>query len=444
MVPVLAAALLALAPLPHADGLRKYRSREANVKSNAPPAAAKAVGARIDFYCELFERFYAELGLDKKNDNELKIRLFATHAEFEEFWERSTSAGGGAPLAFFSPGLNSVVMYDDPEDVALRAVVFHECSHQYLNRYTYDAPSWLNEGLAEYFEGWKVVDGVSGTRRPHLFDLSLVRRAVASGDFLSPRELVELPAADFRDFRERRRPGLHPYLHYATAWSFVHYLLESGYEDDREVLVDYLRELNSKGPAARFEVEDWERLTARWKDHLERLDAEPTDATDHFLLGSGHRENREWKEAAEEFRAALELDPALPEARHWLAYCLKRGGRYADATAAFEEVRRERPDDPRPSYWLARIQLGIDARTDDFEGPRDAEQALLHAQRASELADGKEPLYLWLEARCLLALGRGKEAARLAGKLPRLADEDEEERWKELADAIREEARASR
>jgi hypothetical protein len=49
--------------------MRKYRSKEANIKSYAPAVEAKAMGGRIDHYCELFEEFYDELGLRKKNDN---------------------------------------------------------------------------------------------------------------------------------------------------------------------------------------------------------------------------------------------------------------------------------------------------------------------------------------------------------------------------------------
>ncbi len=425
------------------EGMRKYRSKQANVKSNAPAAAAQALGRRVDHYCELFDAFYSKFDLSRKNDNEIKIRLFASHEEFEEFYQRTTSNPGATPLAYFSPSLNSVVMYDDEEDVALRAVVFHECSHQFLNRYTYDAPSWLNEGLAEYFEGWKVVEGVSGTTRPHLFDMLLVRAAIAADQYLTPEELVTMPSADFRAFRSHRGDK-HPYLHYATAWSVVYYLLESGHEDDRAILVRYLRDLNAKGSSARFEVEDWDRLTERWKAFLARLDAQPTDAIDHFLIASSQREGQQWKEAIAGFEAALQADPKLPAAAYWLGYCLKRAGSYARAITVLEEVARSDPADPRPQYWLARLHLGLDRAADRVKHATDPERALAHARAASAIHDGKNPLYAWLEAECLLALGRGKEATALARKLPKLAEDDDRERWEELSDEIRERAKGLR
>ena len=60
------------------------------------------------------------------------------------------------PLAYFSPSLNAIVLFNDEANVTLRQTLFHETSHQFLERYTSDAPKWLNEGLAEYFEGWRM------------------------------------------------------------------------------------------------------------------------------------------------------------------------------------------------------------------------------------------------------------------------------------------------
>ncbi|MAB78102.1 MAG: hypothetical protein CMJ89_02005 [Planctomycetes bacterium] len=417
------------------EGMRKYRSKEAILKSNAPAKAAKALGKRIDYYCRLFQEFYDEIGLDKKNDNTLKLRVFNTYDEYEEYYKRSGAGLGGTPLAYFSRSLNSIVMYRDDEDVALRAVVFHECSHQFLNRYTYDAPKWLNEGLAEYFEGWKVTHGVSGERRPHLYDLTLVQKALETGEFLEPRQMIEMDAETFVDFQENY-PDLHGYLHYATSWSIVYHCLHSEGED-RELLVRYLEDLTKKGASAKFEVEDWSGFTKRWKDTVLGLKPTALDATDHFLLGSGARSNRKWAKAIQSYETALEVDPELPGVHYWLGYCHKRLGNYPKAIEYLGSALEDDPEDPRVPYYLSRIYLGID----NEQALPQIDKATAYAEAASDLVDHSSPLYMWLLAKCQLAGGDKSRAKRTAKKILKLVDREDRDTWEPLVEEIRKAAK---
>lgn len=433
--------LLGLATLPvgapHApEGMRKYRSKEANIKSNAPADEAKAMGERIDHYCELFEEFYDELGLRKKNDNVLKLRLFATYEEYEEYYKRGGGGLGSTPLAYFSPSLNSIVMYSDPADVALQAVVFHESSHQFLNRYTYDAPKWLNEGLAEYFEGWKVREGEPAVRRPHFYDLAVVKQSLADDKPLGLRELVEMDRKVFDEFSEKY-PSLDPYLHYATSWSIVYHCLEGGVEEDRVRLIDYLEELTSKPAGAEFEVDDWPAFIARWRETVTGLEPEPTDAADHFIIASGARRSGDLLASVRSLRKAVELDPELPGARYWLGYSYYYLGGRDQAREEFQAAMAVDPKDPGAVYYLARLELGIDY---PGEAP-DAQGALEYARQASDMADGENPAYLFVLARCQLALGEGKDAIKTARKMVDVADDESRDDWQQRADEIEQQAR---
>lgn len=427
--------VLALAPL-LPGGMRSYRSKEAIIKSNAPAAEAKALGKRLDHYCELFKEFYDEVGLKKKNDNTLKIRLFATYDEYEEYYKRGGAGLGGTPLAYFSPSLNSIVMYSDEEDVALRAVVFHEASHQYLNRYTYDAPKWINEGLAEYFEGWKVPEKGPATRRAHLYDVALVQKAIKDDKYLEPRKLIEMGASDFNDFAKNNR-DLHSYMHYATSWSLVYYCLSVDREGDQERMLNYLNDLRSKGANAEFEVDDWDAFTERWKAGILRVDPTPTDAVDYFLIAQGYRSNKEWSKSVAALEKALEADPALPSARYWLGYSHKRTGNYTKAKEVLKQVMIDSPEDPRAPYNLARMYLGIDRESDESE----AEIALEYALKASDLVDDESPLYLWLISRCYIELGDKKKAVRFAKKILKVIDKEDREVWEPTVEALREQAK---
>jgi tetratricopeptide (TPR) repeat protein len=327
-------------------------------------------------------------------------------------------------------------MYSDPGDVALQAVVFHESSHQFLNRYTYDAPKWLNEGLAEYFEGWKVREGEPAVRRPHFYDLAVVKQSLADDKPLGLRELVEMDRKVFDDFT-KKYPSLDPYLHYATSWSIVYHCLEGDVEEDRERLIAYLKELTSKPSGAEFEVDDWPAFIARWRETVTGLEPEPTDAADHFIIASGARRSGDLLASVLSLQKAVELDSMLPKARYWLGYCYYKLGGRNQAREEFQAAMEVDPEDPSPVYYLARLELGV-----DYEGEApDAKGALDYAERASDMVDDENPLYLWLVARCQLELGEVKDAIRTAKKMVKVADDESREAWEEAADEIEEEAK---
>src|SRR5262245_29985686 len=337
------------------EGLRTRKSKDAIIKSNTSKEIAEAVGQRIENFCAVFQAFYDELGLEKKSDNTLVARLFNTHEEYEQYYRR-TSKDDSPPLAYFSPSLNAIVLYNDEADVTLRQTLFHESSHQFLNRYTTDAPKWLNEGLAEYFEGWRMTsEGELVEKRVNLYDLKLLQDCLRSGKSLAPRDLCAYDYTQFDDFR-KNHPELHPYLHYVTAWGIAYFSLELSTDpSDRKRIVDYLEALNAKGPRAVFAMEDWDAFEKRWKAAILALQPTPVDVVDYILLAYGHVESREWKEAAELYEKAYALDPKAPGALFWLGLCRKRLGDYDAALSWFEKARAADASNPSVPYQMARI-----------------------------------------------------------------------------------------
>lgn len=108
----------------------------------------------------------------------------------------------------------------------------HEVTHGYLHAVLNNLPLWLDEGLAEYFE---VARGKHGINRPHV---KLLASRLVDGDW-SPdiHKLVRLELAD--------QMGQ---LHYAEAWAWAHFLIETTPER-RELLEDYLARLRMTGKA---------------------------------------------------------------------------------------------------------------------------------------------------------------------------------------------------
>ncbi len=419
--------LCALANAPVQEGLRTRRSKEAIVKANTSKEIAEAVGTRIDNFCAVFQAFYDELGLEKKSDNTLAARLFDTFEEYEKQYKR-TNPDGDPPLAYFSPSLNAIVLYNDEADVTLRQTLFHESSHQYLSRYTSDAPKWLNEGLAEYFEGWRMTsDGKLVEKRINLYDLKLLQDRLKSGKSLAPETLVGFDAVQFNDFK-KNHPELHPYLHYVTAWGLVYFSLElSDVPADRKRLVGYLEALNSKGARAMFEMDDWSAFEARWKDAILALEPKPVDVIDHILLAVGHRQSGEWKEAAELYQAAYELDPQAPDALYWLGFCKVRVGLIDEATRWLEQARTTEPANPAVPYLLARIALEVDHK----DRPSDPAKALVLAEAAAKLAGGASPYHLELVARCQAKAGDAAGAVKTVKRILKLVEDDQDKAYYE-------------
>ena len=108
----------------------------------------------------------------------------------------------------------------------------HEVAHAYLHAAVRPIPLWLDEGLAEYFE---VPHGRQGRNEPHVRLLM---------EYLEQRswhpDLVLLEGIE--------EPAELAQLHYAEAWAWVHFLLETTTER-RRLMQGYLRRLRNEGAA---------------------------------------------------------------------------------------------------------------------------------------------------------------------------------------------------
>ena len=434
-------AVLAVAALVPSPNDLTLRGDECRIKTDLDPRVARGVPDQIDNYCANFEAFYDELGLEPRASNKVVIRLFARHADYVEFYHRS-SPGEDPPAAYFSPSLNGVVAYWDPDDPYLRQVLFHETSHQYMNRYTSHAPKWANEGLAEYFEGWRLApDGSLLERRPPFYDLLVLQKALRDDAYLPVKELVEMEPAVFMDFREKY-PKLDGYLHYATSWGLTWYFLEGPNEEDRERYLAYLRRLCDDGaraePFAPADWSGWSDFEKRWKDFVLAIDVKPETADDHVILAANLREERQFRQAIEHYAAALELAPKTPDVRYWLGFCHKLMAEYDDARRYLEQAAKDDEDDPSAPYLLARIESGLD----NERAPSNPEKALVWALDASERADDESPVYLSFVARCQHLAGDPRAARKTMKKVLKLVKDAEEPvraYYEELAASFEEE-----
>jgi Flp pilus assembly protein TadD len=94
------------------------------------------------------------------------------------------------------------------------------------------------------------------------------------------------------------------------------------------------------------------------------------DAQAHVGMGYEFEKDDRFSSAAEEFEAALALNPKLTSARYQLAVCYFALGRRDDARREFTRLRAEAHSDPSVIYFLGRLHLldhNFDAAIAEFQ-----------------------------------------------------------------------------
>ncbi|GAN54797.1 glycosyltransferase [Tanticharoenia sakaeratensis] len=127
-----------------------------------------------------------------------------------------------------------------------------------------------------------------------------------------------------------------------------------------------------------------------------RKDASPER---HVQAGDRHNRERNWPAAAQEYRAAVALDPTLAHIWVQLGHACKENGDLAEAEAAYRQAARLLPDDIEPWLLLGHLlalsgkpQASIDAFTEAQRLSADPDLAAdaLSAQR-TQLANPARP-----------------------------------------------------
>lgn len=122
----------------------------------------------------------------------------------------------------------------------LTNIVYHELTHYFLSRALVSRPTWLNEGLAEYFAMADIREDEVA-----LGELSSERMQLLKTNRLIP--LKEFFAVDSNSpyYNERLKAN----AFYAQAWAFMHYMMHGDHAEDFRRYVEAL----SRGDANLFD-----------------------------------------------------------------------------------------------------------------------------------------------------------------------------------------------
>ncbi|MCO5168721.1 MAG: DUF1570 domain-containing protein [Planctomycetes bacterium] len=151
--------------------------------------------------------------------------------------------------------------------------LFHEAFHQFIYTHAPEVPSWLDEGLADYFSTTEL-HGASGFKVGSVHPGRLARLR----DALAGRGERPLSLREFTRLDDERFKGDEQLLNYAQGWGLVHFLLHapSMGRKGHALVRDYFLALREgrtpeEAHAATFGAVDLDRLEAAWVDHIRRL-----------------------------------------------------------------------------------------------------------------------------------------------------------------------------
>jgi TonB family protein len=238
----------------------------------------------------------------------------------------------------------------------LTSVVYHELTHYFLGRALAVRPTWLNEGLSEYFAMADIRDdGISlGGLSPDRMQLLKTATLLPLKDFFA----IDSTSPYYNESAKAS-------MFYAQAWAFVHYMMQGEY-----------------APRFRQYVDALTRGDANLSDYLGVSDRILENGFRHYVEISLPRANRiNLKVSGENWKMNVQSIADL-ESQISIAEIFLANGKFEQARTHLEVLAAEAPESTRISYYrgvLARIagnpaarDFFVDALLDPLLGPRAA------------------------------------------------------------------------
>ena len=404
----LAAVIAHVSLLAGSPSLESVQRGDVTLLTDVAPDSRDAVFDEARFARRVAGRLISRLELKRKSRDDLRLRVFAREAGYED-WKRRTADHETqvSTRSFYDAAKREVVSsWSDGGDDA-RAQLRRQVARQTLLQYAKNPPNWLEEGFAGYVEGatpdpFGDVLGLINAPR-----LEVLRRALERDAVCPLFELMDRQDIDFYGLAGASESPWPRSVLYAQSWSLFFYLIESGDPGVEEFL---------ERVARRAESGRWDQDA--YRDALADMDASwRATLLDTELAGRGDALRNAWTALYEDdpiaaqadAAAALRRNPESRSARRVLARARFAVGEFEESGALFEALASERDDDDDAalSWAISRLRLAEEtqSRADALRAAETAERvadrchiaskpaALVAAAEAAELAgDVKEAL----------------------------------------------------
>ncbi len=219
--------------------------------------------------------------LDQKDElGRFSVLVFGTENDYQEFGQAFLGGATEHTGGMFISSLELLLILDrgNPDDS--RRVLFHEAFHQFMRRYVKNPPTWLNEGLAVYYEqGVPTRKGGLRYDQPDTSYWKLCRKAIQTDCAIPLWTVIKAPQIEFYSTTRAGLPGrykdvLKKSLYYGESYTLVHLLLSDA--GGRDKLREYLRALAADDGTKTAEItrehfgpDVCAHMTPYWTRHIE-------------------------------------------------------------------------------------------------------------------------------------------------------------------------------
>ena len=198
-------------PVSAKDNWVSVRSKNFFLVGNASEKEIRQVAVQLEQFREVFSRLFTRANFNSPVPT--TVVVFKSDSSYKPFKPSPNTAG------YFQAGqdVNYITLTTElSRDKYPFAVIFHEYTHLLVNNTSGNAPSWFNEGLAEYYSTFSITDDqkirLGNVISSHVFRLReklLPLRILFEVDHASPY------------YNERDKQS----VFYAQSWALMHYLI---------------------------------------------------------------------------------------------------------------------------------------------------------------------------------------------------------------------------
>lgn len=396
---------LALAPLRAVsarDTWTSVRTKHFFLVGNASEKDIRRIGVQLEQFRDVLTRLISNV--NSVSAVPVTVVVFKSDDSFKPF--RPPTAA-----AYFQSGedVNYIALTSERRDENPYAAIFHEYVHFLIKNNTEHVPLWFNEGLAEYYSSFEMMDGdrkvmIGKPINNHVLYLRQQK--------MLPLEMLFAVTHDSPIYNEREKQG----VFYAQSWALVHYLL-LGNEGKRAPQFKQFLNLLASGTAVEAAFKqafqtDFRALEKELKQYIGRrsytvsvttfneklafdteIESAPlTDAEGQFYLGDLLLHASQLDRAEKYLQEAVKLDPNLAIAHASLGMLQLRRERFDEAR---KHLQRAAASDTKNylvhyyyAYMLSRAQMRGSTYVSGF-APEVAQLMRAELRKAIELA----PLY---------------------------------------------------
>ena len=329
------------------DTWTSVRSRNFFLIGNASEKEIKQVGTRLEQFREVFTLLFK--GMNFSATVPTTVVVFKSDSSYRPFKPNANTAG------YFQPGpdVNYITLTTEVKGEQNRYnVIFHEYTHLLVNNTMGNAPTWFNEGLAEYYSTFSI----SGDQKVEL------GKPIASHVYLLRDKILPLRTLFQVDqkspyYNERDKQS----VFYAESWALLHYLI-LGNNGQRAALISPFIKLMDAGVPMEEAFQQtfqstFEKMEKELREYVRHdrypivtgefkqkvtfdtemqtapiSDAEAQAYLGDLLLHSNRAESESY------LQKALALDPGLEMANASLAMLRVRQGKLDEARQSLERA----------------------------------------------------------------------------------------------------------